>query len=168
MTNEKERGASLLVQRARARLATALSRPGSGTADPRRRPSATGGRPVGSAQVERWMDGTAKDPIVRLEEELDEQRFLVDSEYQARPDVLEKVSRLVKLRHERDAKTPPPLAGRHRRGWPRSRPTSRTARRSSVTRRRRRLTARSTAWKSAGARSTCLARWRGNEHRQLP
>lgn len=64
---------------------------------------------MGSAQVERWMDGTAKDPIVRLEEELDEQRFLVDSEYQARPDVLEKVSRLVKLRHERDAKTPPPL-----------------------------------------------------------
>lgn len=81
--------------------------------DPQRRSSSSaanggGGAAGGRAQVPRWKDGSARDPIVALEEELDLERYKVDGAYQARPDVHEKMNRLITLRAQRDQKAPPP------------------------------------------------------------
>ena len=98
MSNEKSLNAAR--DAIRARLKASL--------DPRRSVPSSALISGGTARVETWKDGTPKNPILALEAELDEERFRADNEYRSRPDVLAKMSKLIKLRAERDAKTPPP------------------------------------------------------------
>jgi hypothetical protein len=99
--NERERLA--LLARNRARLKTAL-------ADPRRRSDPAQAVSGGKAQpkVERWKDGTPKDPILAIEESIDLERWREDREYGNRPEVLAAMNKLITLRAQRDAKAPPP------------------------------------------------------------